>query len=227
MGKYVFSVSERYAIWVVHAEKCYICKKLVEFDRMQVDHVIPEALLDKPLQLKLVLSELGRPKDFRVNSFDNWLPSCQSCNAFKNNTIFESSPLIQLILQRAAEKSEAARLFAETTITKQRVSKAIGTLKMALEQDIFNEETLSAIEPLIDLHLTHREITARNEPIVLAPLFQILSQDSHIVIVKGPYGIGGRPSSPSPHSGWDCPNCGTSGAWNGTRCVICGHMDDD
>ena len=194
---------------------------------MQVDHIIPEALLDDPNRLKNVLAELGRPNEFNINSFENWMPSCAACNGTKNNTIFDPSLLIQLTLQRASEKGEAARLFSDTVITKKKISRAMGVLEMALEQNIFNEDTLQQITPLIELHSMQRDITVKNDLIVLTPLIQILSQDSHIVIVKGPYGIGGRPASPSPHSGWDCPNCGSSAAWNGARCVVCGQMDDD
>jgi 5-methylcytosine-specific restriction endonuclease McrA len=78
--KYRWSAAERAAIFSVHGEKCYLCSKPVILKTMEVDHIIPETLLAKPEELRRVLALLGRLPTFEVNSFENWLPACRTCN---------------------------------------------------------------------------------------------------------------------------------------------------
>src|SRR5688572_21907761 len=103
MAKHDFTPAERYAVWMVHGEKCYICTQPVDLKSMEVDHIIPESLLEDPDRLAEILTWLGRPEGFSLNSFANWMPACRPCNGKKADLIFEPTPLVQVLLQRAAE----------------------------------------------------------------------------------------------------------------------------
>ena len=69
-----FSAAERAAVFTLPGEKCYLCATPLDLKTMQVDHVIPESLLADAKRLSAAIVSLGRPKDFDVNSFENWLP---------------------------------------------------------------------------------------------------------------------------------------------------------
>jgi 5-methylcytosine-specific restriction endonuclease McrA len=87
-----FTPAERYAVFTVHGEKCYLCHKPINLRTMEVDHLIPESLKDDPVRLAAVLVALGRQLNFNLNTYDNWLPACGRCNNEKRNNIFEPSP---------------------------------------------------------------------------------------------------------------------------------------
>lgn len=102
---------------------------------MQVDHIIPEHLLDDSIRLDAVLREFGLPPTFDLNSFENWMPSCPAHNNQKRDAVFEPTPIIQKVLQDAAKKAELARRTAARVITNKRIERAISEILIALEDE--------------------------------------------------------------------------------------------
>lgn len=227
MSKYSFSHAQRFAVYVTHGEKCYICSSPLDLKTMEVDHVIPESLLETPEQLRKVIECLGRPKDFDLNSYSNWLPACRPCNGKKLATVFDPSLLIQIALQRAAERSPKAVELERGTVNRRTVMKALNVLERASEAGELDAEVIAALQPLVAFQASHRSPDLSGEVIRLTPLYEVLSDNGGLLIVRGPYGVGGRPSGPHVHSSFDCPNCGAIAAWNGARCVICGELNDE
>ena len=227
MGKYTFNNAERYTVFAIHGEQCYLCKQPLDFKSMHVDHVIPESLLDDLERLDAVIQAFGLSKDYSINSFENWMPACVPCNMRKLANVFEPTPLIQLELQNASRKADEARSFANEITTKRKVTRALLTVMSAIEEDNFTDDILEKIEPLIELHRRKRTQIQPSKPIRLTPVFEVTSEEHGIKTIKGPYGIGARPAGDHVHGSFNCPNCGTVGAWNGARCVVCGQMDED
>ena len=224
MSTYKFSPAERAAIFSVHGEKCYLCGCPLTLKTMEVDHIIPEALLSDAKRLEVVLAELGLAADFQINSFENWLPACGPCNNIKRSTVFKTSLLAQLQLQKTAAKAPEVAAIAAETISERKTWNALNVLERAEVDGNLDDET---IEILASLIARHRPVELANQPILLTPLYEVLSEKDGMRIVRGPYGVGVRPVSTSAHSSFNCPNCGAIGAWNGARCVICGTLDDD
>ncbi|MGJ0393160.1 MAG: HNH endonuclease [Methylocystis sp.] len=127
MSRYQFSAAERYAVWTAHREKCWLCDgAVVSLGEMEVDHIIPEALAGTP-QLAQIIADLGRPADFDLNSYENWMPAHPRCNLEKSDVVFEPTALIQARLQRAAERAEKAR---ETEVWRDNLSEKSATIRM-------------------------------------------------------------------------------------------------
>lgn len=126
-------------------------------------------------------------------------------------------------LQKAAEKAEKTKGLADRRVTDRRVANAWNRIRTAIEQGSLNTALENDIKEFLGFHVSMRDIDVAGEPIRLAPGVEVLSDDGRIRIIRGPYGIGGGPSAPSPHV--RCPSCGHA-AWNGARCVMCGEMDD-
>jgi len=227
MSRYQFTAAQRYAIFTVHGERCYLNGCLINLKTMQVDHIIPESLQDHPDQLGEVLRVLGRPKDFNLNSYENWLPACGPCNNRKRSRIFSPSPLIQIELDRAQEKASRVGRLAEKAVRDRDVATALNTLERAAEREDLDDEALAQLAALIPFHRENRAEEAKGEPIRLTPLYEVLSEDGFRKVVRGPYGIGARPVGSHIDASWNCPTCGSIGAWSGARCVICGEMSDD
>ncbi|MBU1725612.1 MAG: HNH endonuclease [Gammaproteobacteria bacterium] len=226
MTKRQFSDAERYAVYTVHSEKCYMCTEPVDLYSMQVDHVIPESLLDNPAALSQTIAAFNLTNDFNIQSFKNWLPSCGRCNNRKRSRVFEPTPRIQLELHIAAEKAAHAEELAKKVVSNQAMSRAWNTIKRAADAGSLGENIQKEILEFSQYHKAEREIDVSQEPILLSPLIEVISEKNGIRLVKGPYGVGGGPIGPDVHSSFRCPFCGHS-AWSGARCVVCGEMSED
>ncbi len=201
-----------------------MCEEPLNLKTMEVDHVIPESLLEKPNELETVLIAFSLPPDFNINSFANWLPACRPCNGKKNDLIFKPTPIIQVHLQHAIEKAPIAQKLANETVSKRKISNALNILERAQDDGRLDNETVQIISKFIS---QHRQPDLTGQPIRLTSLYEILSEQNGVQIVRGSYGIGGRPASQKPDSSFSCPTCGSIAAWNGARCVICGEMSDE
>lgn len=144
-----FTPAERYAILVTHGDRCYLGGEPIDMLTFQVDHVIPEELLDDPPRLVEVLEQLGRKSDFDVNSFENWLPACAPCNNRKRADVFEPSPMVQLALQRASGGADAAREASARTVRTQELAKATNTLMRSASDGPLSAEVKRTLRPLL------------------------------------------------------------------------------
>src|SRR5947208_3419729 len=113
MSRYQFSNAQRYAIFLVHGMKCYLCGVPLDLTSMEVDHVVPEHLLATPSLLEAAKSALGLSASLDLNSFENWMTACGSCNGKKAALQFQPSLLIQVVVQRLAEKADESRLLCD------------------------------------------------------------------------------------------------------------------
>lgn len=224
MSTYKFSPSERAAIFSTYSEKCYLCGKPLNLKTMEVDHIIPESLIEQPEKLQSALQAFGLANDFDLNSFGNWLPACRPCNGIKSDIVFEPSPIVQVQLQRAIAKAAEAQALAEETISARKIANALSVLERALENGKLDHEVIQDLSNFIS---QHRQPDLVGQPIRLTPIYEIIAENNGIQVIRGPYGVGGRPSIPATHSSFACPNCGANAVWNGARCVICGEMSDD
>ncbi len=222
MGKYKFNPCERYAVFTAHGEKCWLCRKPLDLASMQVDHIVPESLADKPQELAHVLRDLGLPGDFDLQSHENWLPICGPCNLTKLAEVFEPTPLIQLCLRKARDKASRARELEAELVRHREVAEAWNIIERAALAGSLAKNIENAIGEFGAFSVPKREPELANEPLRLAPLIQILSEENGIRIAKGPYGTGGGPINPTPAAMCSCGHALFSGA----RCVVCGEMGD-
>jgi hypothetical protein len=223
VSKRRFTPFERFAVYTTHGEKCYLCSVPLVLKTMEVDHVIPESLLDEPERLASVLKSLGRPETFDVNSFANWMPSCGPCNLKKLSIVFEPSLLMQIALQHAADKAAKAEATAKQIVSQKKKDEALNTLHRAKESGDLDDATRAAMEEIFTMQEA-REPDLVGKPMRLLPLYEVLSTEGGVQIVRGPYGIGGGPAGQvsSQYTCW----CGSK-YFNGARCVLCGDMSDD
>ena len=210
---------------MAHREKCYLCGAPLDLQTAEIDHVIPESLNDRPQDLERVLHDLGRPPNFEINSFSNWMPVCRPCNRLKSDIVFCPSPKIQLLLERAAECADTAAKIAAETVSRRSISLAIGKLNRAVEEGSLSGEQVAGLAPVIDYVLSRRPPEMIGKPLLLTPLVAILGEREGVRVIRGPFGVGTIPMG-SLSSAALCPSCGSIGAWNGVRCVACGEVDD-
>lgn len=121
MNKYHFSHAERYAVWLHHEKRCWLCLEPLRLIETTIDHVVPESLLEDQSTLQKIVDMYALPSDFAINGFGNWLPCHHHCNERKSSTAFELVPINQVILERL--KRDAAKVAATAGSIKLNVTK--------------------------------------------------------------------------------------------------------
>lgn len=175
MSQYKFSNAERYAIFLVHGMRCYLCEVPLDLTSMTVDHVLPEHLLAAPSLLDEARSDLGLSTSFDLNSFENWMPACGSCNGKKAEIQFKSSLLIQAQLQHLAERADKARLLCDEIVTTRKVSIALSGLERAQEGGrSFDGLTRKRLMTLLGF-ASERGLVPGGQPLRLTQSFRLIT----------------------------------------------------
>jgi hypothetical protein len=113
--------------------------------------------VDDPAALQTALEAFGLSPEFKLNSFENWLPSHPRCNRRKREHIFRPTPIIQMWLDRAQDKADAARRARDKSVGEKNIERAIGALcsgDTAVPEDL--------LEPIIQYYAA-----ANSEPVVV------------------------------------------------------------
>jgi hypothetical protein len=145
MNKRKFSHSERYAVWVTHERRCWLCLEPLRLIETTIDHVIPETLLHDEERLVEVLAEYGVPLSFNINGFENWLPCHNHCNQKKGNTVFTFTPANKLILDRLAALAPKAQHTANAVKADASKDKLFGKISVAVEEQAITLEHLQEL----------------------------------------------------------------------------------
>lgn len=150
---------------------------------MQVDHIIPERLEGDPSQLSSVLGAFGLSEGFSLNSYSNWLPSCEPCNRKKSGAVFKATPLVQLQLESARSKSAEVEKLVAKALSRRDITKALNTLERAKIKQQLSEEDRASLKPLIDFQEQERSSDLQYESIRLSPEYKVSPGRRHIVEV--------------------------------------------
>lgn len=145
MKKREFSHSERYAVWVSHQKRCWLCLEPLRLIETTIDHVVPESLLHDEEKRVEVLTEYGLPQSFNINGFENWLPCHNHCNQKKGNTAFEFVPGTRLILDRLIRLAPKVRHAANAIKANAEKDKLLARIFVAMEQEAITLEDLKEL----------------------------------------------------------------------------------
>lgn len=160
MSTYKFTKYQRFAIFSIHGDKCYLCSTPINLDTMEIDHIIPEKLSKNPKEFQDARIAFDLPEEFDINSFANWSPACKSCNRKKTDRVFKPAPIILDCLLRAGEKASACEEHSRKKVSERDIAKAKYTLKCALDDD---ETDYKDWQPIFDrLEKRNRKISTPN-----------------------------------------------------------------
>jgi hypothetical protein len=227
-AKYKFSWTERFAVWQTHDFQCFWCGEPIRLQDVTIDHIIPEHLTEYPTDLAktIKLYELGN--EFLINDFCNWVPCHGICNSKKNSGLFKPSPAFLAILHGVAKKAQAAKKMKEILVSTTKIDKLIGKLGVAIEAGTLKKSDLVEIFDITHPAPKSIEIDGTLHCFHLPPDWTIVQVDKSkeiATVVSG--NISGITSiSKTPHSSWQCFNCGHFGPWSGVMCMSCGHKSD-
>jgi 5-methylcytosine-specific restriction endonuclease McrA len=74
----------RQKIWLKYNKHCAYCGKILEYKDMQVDHMISKYAVEMYRYPERVFGS-----NFKIDCFDNLMPSCRRCNHYKRGDDLE------------------------------------------------------------------------------------------------------------------------------------------
>src|ERR1017187_2576715 len=145
MRKYRFSFAERYAVWLHHEKRCWLCLEPLRLIEATIDHVVPESLLQDEVAFRRIIDLYALPSKFSINGFENWLPCHNHCNQSKSNATFEFVPANKLILDRLIRDAADVELSATAITRNVTKDKLFAKIFVALETQKISLADIAAL----------------------------------------------------------------------------------
>jgi hypothetical protein len=138
-GKYRFSMAQRTAIWLAWDKRCAYTREAIAFRDLEIDHVVPESMLDGDVEFSQLRQRLSLPGDFKINSFHNWVPTLHSANSAKASRPFADSSVLYF-LELAAAKLNAVTGHYERLRQEQRSERHLTQIARLVEEGVLTLE---------------------------------------------------------------------------------------
>ncbi|MDO1444651.1 hypothetical protein Q0590_00235 [Rhodocytophaga aerolata] len=142
MSKYRFSTNQRFAVYKVFDGVCQWCRQPLQFLGFNVDHVLPESLLDDPARLQEELTRYGLPANFNINDYENWASMHSHCNQWKSDTSYSGAPIIRTLLDKCASNKERAQRLELKLNREPQTAEILTRVEAAIEQNFVNIQDL-------------------------------------------------------------------------------------
>ncbi len=136
--------TKRQAIWEAHNKRCFYCGELLLFKDCELDHIIPISLKKKPVKLKSVLSDYGLPRDFNLDSLENYLPCHKRCNQQKGDRLYSKNVVLHYIEQAKFKIERIKKIYSKYCESLER-NRVEGFIKMSIEQGLISKQDVLLI----------------------------------------------------------------------------------
>lgn len=143
-----FSPLKRWAIWLGHDKRCCYCVEPMELSNVQIDHVIPESYSERA-ELVNILSELGLPPDFNLNSPANLVPVHNRCNLQKADLIYHPNSIRhyhEIARSKISAINAILEKFKNAGLTDTKKAKILGSIEAGLVEPAEVWEVLKGME---------------------------------------------------------------------------------
>ncbi len=133
MSTQKFTAFQREAIWLAHNKKCAYTRELIDFSDFHIDHIIPEYLIDEPIEIRRLKSMLKLTEDFDINGYENILPCRAGANLQKGSLVFDLART-HFFLGIAKSKKAVIQKNIENIDKRKSRGKALVLLQQCLER---------------------------------------------------------------------------------------------
>ena len=136
--------SRRAAIWRAHNQRCIYCTELVSFSDLDIDHIIPNSLLDRQQELVRLKEEYGLSKTFDIDGLSNLVPSHRHCNLQKLGQVLPKNRALHFLSIAEAKTPKAQKIEKEIRRQIERDNVTV-LLQVALDKGLLSPGQLTAI----------------------------------------------------------------------------------
>lgn len=224
MSFYRFSSAEKFGVWEAHGGMCFWCGEPLTYRHATIDHVLPESLEDSSARLAVIKNGFGLTEDFKINSFENWVPAHAACNSKKNDTVFAASPFMIASLEYVSRRASKARSISDRVAKNRKKGKILALLEDAATEGLVTKEEVQDL--FLELPKPLPQSVAQTVELRVSSRWTVLHQNDTIVFVTDGKVGGYTTIDPNPHSSFICPFCSRPGPWNGVFCMSCNSMSD-
>lgn len=128
----------RAALFYEYEGKCFYSNEPLRYKEMHIDHIIPQGLTNE--KIKGIISVLGLPEDFNINSLYNLVPCNPNVNEVKNKNTYPEAFLGHCIYDKTTKKVDKVKNRIEQLKIDKNIDKAIAKLVATAEGSIGKEE---------------------------------------------------------------------------------------
>ncbi|MFA1739918.1 HNH endonuclease [Lysinibacillus fusiformis] len=128
----------RAALFYEYEGKCFYSNEPLRYKEMHIDHIIPQGLTNE--KFKEIISTLGLPEDFNINSLYNLVPCNPNVNEVKNKNTYPKAFLGHCIYDKTTKKVDKVKNRIEQLKKDKNIDKAIAKLVATAEGSIGKEE---------------------------------------------------------------------------------------
>ena len=144
MPRKTLPISRRAAIWHAHGHRCIYCAELVAFSDLDVDHIVPSHLKDKPEELAKLLNNYGLSSDFDIDGLLNLVPSHRQCNLQKKGRILPKSRALHFLTIADDKYVKAYKIELDLRERAQK-DKVTIALEIALDSGLISPDDLNSL----------------------------------------------------------------------------------
>lgn len=120
--------SVRWAIFQAYGQRdFYNEREPIFYDTLEIDHLIPQELASEPEKLKDIITEIGLPTNFNINSIINLVPTKKKYNSTKGKIIFSSNNL-RFYFEQTSKKHDQIEKLIKVYSKKRDLEKTIRQL---------------------------------------------------------------------------------------------------
>ena len=172
--------AERFGIWKAWKGLCAWCREPVLFKNCDKEHLIPR---DAENNLADLIKRFGLPSDFEIESFENWVPSCSSCNKQKGTRLVDPAPLISVVFVTARHHAPLAREISKTIDSEPKKARTLARLGATVEtQQLTKEEILEFLSGLPCL--IQKAAAPPQEILHIAPAWDVVESGGRVIEVR-------------------------------------------
>lgn len=209
---------ERFAVWKAWEGRCFWCWEPVPFKDVHKDHVLPLAAAKRHGGLEKLRELYALPPDFELDDFENWAPSCPSCNQRKGAIYPDPSPSFSVWRGIVVMNGRIARAIAEGIEAERGKAPLLAKIASAVEAgDLTKDEIQEFLRGLPEIIRKAMEIPEKL--LQIAPGWLVVQRNGNSTVRPGKAQVA---NSATKDSSWLCPRCWHDGPWNGNICMTCG-----
>lgn len=141
--KNIKSIIVKHALWESYERKCFYCGELIKsWENLEIDHIIPRSLKDKPEKFESLKKEFGIESDFEIDSYYNLVPTNSYCNKRKSNQIFNNKKQLLFFLNLVEKKIEKIEQIEKKIIKERNKSNELSRLGINIENKLLNRKEI-------------------------------------------------------------------------------------
>lgn len=139
-----FNIITRSALWNSYKNTCFYCSKILDWDDIHIDHIIPESLALNIEEFDKLKLEFDLDEKFNVNELYNLVPTHSKCNLRKNDELFPKRTILYYL---GLTNKNLLKIKQEINKLEKRKIKGqiISKVQTALASNLINTEELQTI----------------------------------------------------------------------------------